>query len=335
MARKPRLDAPGVLHHVVARGIERSDIFRSDPDRVDLLDRIADASRTDGFRVLAWALMSNHLHLLLRSGSPGVSRSMQRVLGGYASGFNRRHQRCGHLFHNRFGSTLVEEQPYLLELVRYIHLNPVRAGIVPGLDALDAYAWTGHATLMAGASNGWQEVTGVLELFGKDRRQARPIYRRFVADGLGDGWRTDLVGGGVRSSPHGIDALEHLPRGRERWCFAERVLGSGDFLLGAREHLEPRPDAVAAGGTLHRSLPEVLRFVADVTGLSVAALCSSTKRPEVVAGRALAAFVAVDCSGLRTAEVAAAMHVSPRSIARLLPRGARIASERGVARIER
>ena len=102
MSRQPRLDAPGALHHVMVRGIEGTDIFRSDQDRNDFLVRLAEQCKSEALRVYAWALLSNHIHLLLRTGNRPISASMRKILTGYAVKFNRRHRRQGHLFQNRY-----------------------------------------------------------------------------------------------------------------------------------------------------------------------------------------------------------------------------------------
>ena len=118
MPRQPRLDAPGVLHHVMVRGIERRAIFRDDTDRADFLGRLAALVSATGLSVYAWALLPNHAHLLVRTGSRPLPRVMRSLLTGYAGTFNRRHTRQGHLFQNRYKSIVVEEEPYLLELQR-------------------------------------------------------------------------------------------------------------------------------------------------------------------------------------------------------------------------
>ena len=130
MPRKSRIDAPGALHHVIARGIERGQIFRNDGDRSHFLIRLGDILTETNTACYAWALIPNHFHLLLRTGNVTISTTMRRLLTGYANWFNRRHRRYGHLFQNRYKSILCQEDAYLLELVRYIHLNPLRAGIV-------------------------------------------------------------------------------------------------------------------------------------------------------------------------------------------------------------
>ena len=136
MPRKARIDAPGALQHVIARGIERRKIFRDEIDRDNFLDRLGTILSDTNTVCYAWALLPNHFHLLLRTGTVPLSNVMRRLLTGYAVSFNLRHQRHGHLFQNRFKSILCQEDAYLMELVRYIHLNPLRAKSVNGLTDL-------------------------------------------------------------------------------------------------------------------------------------------------------------------------------------------------------
>jgi putative transposase len=133
MPRGPRLDAPGVLHHVMARGLDRQRIFRDDHDRDDCVRRLAALAEAGALVGYAWALLPNHFHLLVRSANKPLPHAMRPLLTGYAGAFNRRHRRSGHLFQNRYKSIVVEEAPYFLGLVRYLHLNPVRAGGVATL----------------------------------------------------------------------------------------------------------------------------------------------------------------------------------------------------------
>ena len=119
----------------MVRGIEGRDIFRDDEDRKAFVERIRSLAKETGTRILAWALMDNHL--LIVSGPDGLSTFMRRLLTGYGIGFNRKHRRFGHLFQNRYKSIICDLDPYLLELVRYIHLNPFRAGVVKRLEELE------------------------------------------------------------------------------------------------------------------------------------------------------------------------------------------------------
>ncbi|MBI5017160.1 MAG: transposase [Deltaproteobacteria bacterium] len=128
MPRSARLDLPGLLQHVMVRGIERRDIFVDDDDRRAFVGRLGELLGATQTELLAWALLSNHVHLLVRSRTGSLGTFMRRLLTGYAVTFNRRHERSGHLFQNRYKSVVCDEEPYLLELVRYIHLNPLRVG---------------------------------------------------------------------------------------------------------------------------------------------------------------------------------------------------------------
>ena len=153
MPRQPRLDAPGLLQHVMARGIERRKIFLDDKDRTSFLERFAVILDETQTQCYGWALIPNHFHLLLRTGPTSLKKVMGRLMTGYAVTFNKRHKRSGHLFQNRYKSVVCEEDAYLLELIRYIHLNPLRAGLVKDLKELDKYAWTGHSAILGCRKN--------------------------------------------------------------------------------------------------------------------------------------------------------------------------------------
>lgn len=133
MPRLARLDAPGVLHHVMGRGIERKKIFLRDIDRNDFLARLSELAQAGAMEIYAWALMPNHFHILCKTKDMPLASCMRRVLTGYVVNFNKRHRRYGHLFQNRYKSIVCQEDAYLKELVRYIHLNPLRAGLVKDL----------------------------------------------------------------------------------------------------------------------------------------------------------------------------------------------------------
>ena len=230
MPRGPRLDAPGTLHHVMVRGIERAVIFRDDPDRAEFLARLTPQVETGALTVYAWALLPNHLHLLVRTGIRPLSQSMRSLLTGYAGAFNRRHRRVGHLVQNRFKSIVVEEEPYLLELVRYLHLNPLRAKVVPTLRILDRYPWTGHSAILGTVPRPWQDTRTILAQFGPPERRTRAAYRAFVAAGVPQGRRLELQGGGLVRSVGGWAALGALRRAKDAVAGDARVLGGGEFV---------------------------------------------------------------------------------------------------------
>lgn len=172
--------------------------------------------------------------------SPSTTRvppSRFKCSGERAGWHNRRHGRRGHLFQNRYKSIVVEEEPYLLELVRYVSLNPVRARLVSGIEELDSYPYTGHSAVMGTRQYAAQDVEAILARFGRKTEEARRLYREFVAAGTGQGRREEFQGGGLVRSAGGWEALRR--RKKEEWERGdERVLGSGEFveeLLGEDE----------------------------------------------------------------------------------------------------
>lgn len=230
MPRKARLDAPGTLHHVMIRGIEGRDIFNDDQDRKEFISRIGKLIPKTSDKILAWALMKNHVHLLFVSGNCGISKFMGRLLTGYALWYNRRYKRNGHLFQDRYKSIICEEEPYLLELVRYIHLNPLRAFDVKNIDELDIYAWSGHSCLVGRSKNVFQEREYVLSQFGKREKTAAQAYRKFIKDGQSQGNRSELVGGGLIRSLGGWSKVLSLSGSKSKIDYDSRILGNGDFV---------------------------------------------------------------------------------------------------------
>ena len=197
MPRIARLDTPGLLHHVMIRGIERRKIFRDNKDRENFIDRLAVLLPETMTQCCAWSFLSNHAHFLLRSGPGGIAALMSRLLTGYAVSFNRRHKRHGQLFQNRYKSIVCQEDVYLLELVRYIHLNPLRAKVTVDLKELNHYPYCGHSAIMGKQKRKWQDVEYVLGFFGKRAGEGRRKYISYVQKGIALGRRPELTGGGL------------------------------------------------------------------------------------------------------------------------------------------
>src|SRR4030043_252548 len=214
MPRQSRIDTAGALHHIMVRGIEGCKIFRNDKDRDNFLERFGAILSETKTSCYAWVLIPNHFHLLLRTGPVQISTVMRRLLTGYALWSNRRHRRYGHVFQNRFKSILCQEDSYLLELVRYIHLNPIRAGIVRDLNELDAYPYSGHSVVMGKVKHGWQNTQEGLGMFGGSPGAARRSYRNFVKKGVAEGKRHDLTGGGLLRSAGGWEGVKALREGK-------------------------------------------------------------------------------------------------------------------------
>ena len=318
MPRGPRLDAPGTLHHVMMRGIERRPIFRDDQDRADFATRVAALATAGAWTVYAWALLPNHAHLLVRTGTRPLARSMRSLLTGYAGAFNRRHKRVGHLFQNRYKSIVIEEEPYLLELVRYLHLNPLRAGVLTSLPALDRYPWTGHSALLGRVPRPWQAVSEVLGQFGPNRRRARAAYRAFVAEGLSQGRRPDLQGGGLIRSLGGWAAVTALRRGREAYLGDERVLGGSEFVEQLRQEAEAQQYFRPRGLPLARLLGLVCRHL----GIAPTLLQGGSRRLAASRAREGIAYLWLTVWGRSGRQLAAVLGIGPQSVYKAAQRGA-------------
>jgi REP element-mobilizing transposase RayT len=321
MPRGPRLDAPGTLHHVMVRGLDRQVIFHDDTDREDFVQRIARLAEAGHLTIYAWVLMANHAHLLIRTHARALSRCMRSLLTGYAGRFNRRHRRTGHVFQNRYKSIVIDEECYFLELVRYLHLNPIRAGVLDDLRALERFPWAGHSALLGHMRRPWYAVDTVLGRFGRRRPEARRAYRAFVAAGQAQGHRPELQGGGLRRSVGGWEAVGALRRGREAFTTDERVLGSGDFVEALYRQVEQQE---AQRRALRRRVPDLSALIARVAKASQIlpeALSGGGRSRAITHARDGLAYLWVEVLGASGRELARTLQIQPFSVCRAVQRG--------------
>jgi REP-associated tyrosine transposase len=255
--------------------------------------------------------------------SDPVEGPTQRWLGPYATTFNRVHARAGHLFQNRFKNTLVEEEVYLLELVRYIHLNPVRSRLSVTLDSLERYPWTGHAVLLGHRQLPAQDTDFVLKHFGRRVGDARRAYRRFIREGMRNSLKLDLEGGGLRRSSRGWEYLEKLGRGRECWAFDERILGGGEFVQEVL-HASQVPRPTNGAGDPEAIVRALCERAGDRFKVGRAEIASSSLCRAALTARAAVSYAAVRHHGLTLAAVARQLGVSGNSIARALRRAEKL-----------
>ncbi len=319
MPRQARLDAPGTLHHVMVRGIERTTIFRDDTDRADFVARLAARAESGALTVYAWALLPNHAHLLVRTGSRPLPRSMRSLLTGYAGAFNRRHRRVGHLFQNRYKSIVVEAEPYLLELVRYLHLNPIRAQVVPDLRTLARYPWTGHSALLGSVPRPWQDTATVLAQFGASHSRTPAAYRQFVAEGLPQGHRPELQGGGLVRSLGGWQAVRAARRPGARVEADARILGSGPFVTAV---LGAAPTGAPPGGLSRVPLETLAARLAAALGVRCPVLLGHTQTRAAVTARQLLAYVWVEVLGRPASALARTLGQTRGNVSLAARRGA-------------
>lgn len=255
---------------------------------------------------------------------------MERLLTGYAVHFNHRHQRHGHLFQNRYKSILCQTEPYLLELVRYIHLNPLRAGLVEGMQGLASFRFSGHRALLGSCSLPWEETGEVLSRFSLDLVLSRQRYECYVAEGVTTGKRPDLIGGGLLRSSGGWEHIRVASRFGEHLKSDERILGDSDFVeqvLGlARERME-RVDLLREKGM---TLDAVSAKVAEALGIEPAEIYKGGKKPNTVLGRSLLCHWAISELGMTAEAVSKAVGITAAAAVRAAQRGEGLAISRGL-----
>lgn len=330
MPRKSRIDIPGALHHIIIRGIERRRIFQDNVDRDAFLERLGFILTELNTLCYAWALIPNHIHLLLRSGTAPIPTVMRRLLTGYAVTYNRRHRRHGHLFQNRYKSILCQTDTYLLELARYIHLNPLRSGLVLDLESLDDYPYSGHSVIMGKRKNDWQEVDYILSLFGSLTASARTQYRAYIEEGIEKGRRADLVGGGLLRSMGGWAEAKVSMKDGDRVKADERILGDSDFveevLRSSEEKLSRTFQLKARGIDLER----LAERVAHLLGIESEKIYAAGKYKKIVDARSLFCYWAVRELDLSTTELAKRLRISQPAVSISVKRGEKLARERGI-----
>ncbi len=318
----------------MVRGIERRAIFRNSLDYRDFLSRLARLIPETGVLCYAWALMRNHVHLLLQSGPTPVSTLMHRLLTGYATRYNLRYNRAGHLFQNRYKDILCENEPYFLELVRYIPLNPVRAGLIRTPEELAAYPWTSFSTVMGYEIHPWQAVQPVLERFGSDVDGARKGYRDFLQHAWDQPKQDRLEGGGLIRSLGGIAGALAARACGERQLFDQRILGSGDFVEQVLRKAEADELQTMRLSTL--TLEQLLKEIAGIFGVEPSLVNNLSKVPAVSKAKSLFLYAGATWLKRSLTEMGKLTRISTGASSRAYQRGKDLAAQVGLAgRLER
>lgn len=282
MARPPRLDAAGTVTHVIARGNERRPLFREDADRDRYLELLGEACGRLGVRVFAYCLMPNHVHLALQTGETPLARLVHEVHSRYARYFNRRYDRVGHLFQGRYQGLLVDREAYLLEVVRYIHRNPVKARLAV---RPEEFPWSSHGAYL-GTAPAWLAAGEVLSLLAGSRPKARRLFRDFVAG---------PTSGGYDPADARLGA----------------VVGSDDFVRSALSKAG-RTDLVRRS----LSVEAVAREVAEREGVTIADLCGPARARSLSRARSLCALLGRDAGRIPLAATARFLRRDPSTISR-------------------
>ena len=288
MARKPRVEFEGAFYHVIVRGNQRQDIFRDDQDRVTYLERLEHYRKRYNFKLYAYVLMSNHVHLLIETQKIPLSKIMQGMQFTYTQHYNRRHRTVGHLFQGRYKAIMCDRDSYLLELVRYIHLNPAR--LKRPKDPWK-YPWSSQRAYLGKRTAVEIDTKWVLGQFGKPSAQARQAYRKFMEEGLGQG---------------------HIEGYYE--VVDQRFLGDEEFI----EQVDTR----AQGREVEVQGPKVpfgrlLEAVAQAYGAEASDLTGPGRQRRRVRARAMLVYLAREWSRVTTKELGGRLHRDASLMSRL------------------
>ncbi|MCG2759391.1 MAG: transposase [Desulfobacteraceae bacterium] len=328
MPRLARLDAPGVLHHIIIRGIERRNIFRDNKDKDNFIDRLSDLLHATQTACYAWAFIPNHAHFLFRS-SGEISTLMRRLLTGYAIYFNKKRRRHGQLFQNRYKSISCQEDMYFRELVRYIHLNPLRAKIVSDIKELNKYQYSGHSALMGKKKHEWQDAEYVLSYFGKNVSESRKFYLSYMKKGIDQGRRPELTGGGLVRSLGGWSMIKKLRlKGQDRIKGDERILGDGEFVTALLSEAKEKLERSYKLKGLGYDLKKISQMVSKIYDIEIEEIYSKGRRKAQVEARDLLCYWAVRELGISCTDLAKRLEMSQPGVGYAVNRGEKIAKER-------
>ena len=316
------------MHHVLARGVEKRPIFDDDHDMSVFTERLAACVEETDTSVLAWVLMTNHLHLLTRTETVPLSTFMQKLLTGHALYYNKRHERVGHLFQNRFKSIIVQAEEYLMDLVRYIHRNPLRAGLVKFPEYLESYRWSGHRGILHRSTFRWMKRKEVLDHFPGDEHQRVSAYTGFLENDHSENSRSCLSSGCFAVSSKGL-----IPVGQSGadagYGEGFRLLGTREFGLSVLKRLKEMDDRTfRTRSPSHDVIISLVRLVEDHWKLTEGSLRSGGRRESAVHAREALSFLLIDSLGLTLSDSASIVGVSRQGVCGAIERfRRRIAAE--------
>jgi REP-associated tyrosine transposase len=286
MARKPRIEFEGAFYHVITRGNHRQRIFRDKEDFGKYLELLSRYKELYKYRLYAYVLMNNHVHLLMETGQVPLSRVLQGINQSYTSHFNRKYNTVGHLFQGRYKAILCDRDSYLLSLVKYIHLNPVRARLVK---TPEEYQWSSHRTYVKPSGKSIVDEDQVLRLFSENKGTARRLYGAYVGDGIAVK-KEDIY-----------TTIDKRILGDEK--FADKVMG--------------RCEAEIEPGRREReySLATIAGAVGEMYGVTIIQMRQKGKDANIAQGRKLFSIVAHEY-GYKGREIAEYVRKDPALITR-------------------
>lgn len=319
MPRKARIDYPGLTHHVMSRSVDGVDLFWDDADRRFFLASLSQRLKESGFRCFGWVLMDTHYHLLLKTTDNPLWHMMKPLNTDYAHFYNKKHNRRGHLFLDRYKSIAAQDQYYLEQLVRYIHLNPLRAGVCKSISQLNTYPWSGHAVLMGKRKSDFQDTRSVLQRFGQSTFLARKNYLEFLMQGMSNP-DDELIFIRLRRSNNGAQNQN------DPACW---VIGDADFQKSVLEKDRQNRLNLTRCKKEGWSLDQMAEMVAEKMGVSKYAIMEPSKRTVRAAARMVFCSFAREF-GFRTRDIGRFLKISQAAVSNSARKGVAIARDKGI-----
>ena len=321
MPRKARLFIPGSVYHVMSRCLDHYSLFSDDADREYFLSLLETCLQRTNTRCYAWVLMTNHYHLVIRSSDHELWEMMKPLNMRYAQYYQKKTNRRGSLFMDRFKSIVTQDQNYVQELVRYVHLNPVRAGICDNLEELPNYPWSGHSVLMGKSRRKFQDTATVLRRFGTDTESARLEYCRFLSSGLEESTDEDMLLSLVRKSNAGSES------GRKASCW---VIGDHAFVRSALDSSEARRLRISRLEMEGGSLDSIAEKISGVFKIEKKMLHNRHRGGNASLARKAFSFVAARLYRAQVRFIAEYLGVSAGAVSAMINKGSRIVEERKI-----
>ena len=317
MPRRYRFDRPETFHHVMSRAVEGIYIFGTDRTRKDFLRRLSVLVDDHMLRIHAWALMDSHFHLLAEPLEATLSCSIHRLLTGFSAAYNRRMDRKGHVFQGRFHSILVEYETYFRTLVGYIHLNPLRAGIVNSLEELAHYPWTGHSALIGSCCCDWMEQSLIKEIFDRESLEWRSGYLEYLSDYSGSK-NQYMTTGTFRIGHDGITQVEgENIESTESSSFG--ILGSKAFAIAEYKIMQKhRGTHIRNRREQHVSIEQAILQVCNAFHVDVNSLKSGCRTSAISRARRKLVEILIEEIGISQADTAVLLGISQPAVHHIL-----------------
>jgi putative transposase len=308
MPRKARITVPGAIHHVMARGIEGRPIFRSDDDRSVLKGLIEKHISKSGYLLYGWCFMPNHYHLVIRINEYPLGTFMRSINSPYAQYFRHQQNLRGYLFQDRYKSIVTHDQSYIQEMIRYVHLNPVRGGLCGTLRSLKKYEWCGHSVLMGVRAWGIQNTRDVLKRFGRQVESARTAYESFLAEGIEDS--SELIQS-IRSANDETENMHHTG------CW---VIGNREFVQNALKNAELQRIHLSQAALQQVDIASIAEKICNDSGIAMEQLKRKGRSNTLSLTRRNIALKACREHQIPVVAVAHFFNVSPSAVSKMINR---------------